>query len=92
MHAVLERLYDLPTGARTPEAALGMLGPEWERLLEAEPQLAELFEDGETGDADREEWLGQARRMVERYFTLEDPRRLEPAERSCSWRRCWIRG
>ncbi|MCP9947832.1 PD-(D/E)XK nuclease family protein [Actinomadura madurae] len=81
VHAVLERLYDLPTGARTPEAALGMLGPEWERLLEAEPQLAELFEDGEAGDADREEWLGQARRMVERYFTLEDPRRLEPAER-----------
>ncbi|MEU9844637.1 PD-(D/E)XK nuclease family protein, partial [Actinomadura sp. NPDC048032] len=25
--------------------------------------------------------LGQARRMVERYFSLEDPRRLEPAER-----------
>ncbi|MEO3824483.1 PD-(D/E)XK nuclease family protein [Actinomadura sp. B10D3] len=81
VHAVLERLYDLPTEARTPEAALGMLGPEWERLLEAEPELAELFGDGEAGDADREEWLGQARRMVERYFTLEDPRRLEPAER-----------
>ncbi|TDB83946.1 PD-(D/E)XK nuclease family protein, partial [Actinomadura sp. 7K534] len=59
----------------------GMLGPEWERLLAAEPELAELFAEGDAGDAELAEWLGQARRMVERYFTLEDPRRLEPAER-----------
>ncbi|MGI5201061.1 RecB family exonuclease [Spirillospora sp. CA-108201] len=81
VHAVLERLFDLPTGARTPEAALEMLAPEWDRLLEAEPGLAELFEDGADGEAEHAEWLAQARRMVERYFTLEDPRRLEPAER-----------
>lgn len=81
VHAVLERLFDLPTGARTPEAALEMLAPEWDRLLEAEPELAELFDDGADGEAEHAEWLGQARRMVERYFTLEDPRRLEPAER-----------
>ncbi|WP_433225391.1 RecB family exonuclease [Actinomadura formosensis] len=81
VHAVLERLFDLPAGARTPAAALEMLGPEWERLLEAEPGLAELFEEGDAGEAERAEWLAQARRMVERYFTLEDPRRLEPAER-----------
>ncbi|MES9540075.1 MULTISPECIES: PD-(D/E)XK nuclease family protein [unclassified Actinomadura] len=81
VHAVLERLFDLPTGARTPEAALEMLAPEWDRLLEAEPELAELFEDGADGEAEHAEWLAQARRMVERYFTLEDPRRLEPAER-----------
>ncbi|MFB4302287.1 RecB family exonuclease [Actinomadura sp. NTSP31] len=81
VHAVLERLYDLPAGGRTVGAALELLGPQWERLLAAEPELAGLFEDGEAGEADRSEWLGQARRMVERYFTLEDPRRLEPAER-----------
>lgn len=80
VHAVLERLFDLPTGARTPEAALEMLAPEWDRLLEAEPELAELF-GGDGGEAEHAEWLGQARRMVERYFSLEDPRRLEPAER-----------
>ncbi|MFD0690369.1 RecB family exonuclease [Actinomadura fibrosa] len=80
VHAVLERLYDLPTGERTAEAALEMLDPQWERLLEAEPELAELFA-GEGGEAERQGWLEQARRMVERYFTLEDPRRLEPAER-----------
>lgn len=81
VHAVLERLFDLPTGARTPAAALEMLAPEWDRLLEGEPGLAELFEDGDDGEAEHAEWLAQARRMVERYFTLEDPRRLEPAER-----------
>ncbi|MUN37679.1 RecB family exonuclease [Actinomadura litoris] len=80
VHAVLERLYDLPTGGRTPEAALELLVPQWERLLEQEPELAELFA-GEDGEAERAQWLEQARRMVERYFTLEDPRRLEPAER-----------
>ncbi|MDL4821882.1 RecB family exonuclease [Actinomadura opuntiae] len=81
VHAVLERLYDLPAGGRTVGAALELLGPQWERLLAAEPELAELFGDGEGAEAERAEWLAQARRMVERYFTLEDPRRLEPAER-----------
>lgn len=28
-----------------------------------------------------ERWLGEAERLVERWFTLEDPTRLEPAER-----------
>ncbi|WP_030167825.1 RecB family exonuclease [Spirillospora albida] len=77
VHAVLERLYDLPTAGRTPDAARAMLDPEWERLLAAEPELAELF----AGDAERDRWMEQAAAMVERYFTLEDPRRLEPAER-----------
>lgn len=81
VHAVLERLYDLPAGGRTVGAALELLGPQWERLLSAEPELGGLFSDGEDGEAERAEWLAQAERMVERYFTLEDPRRLEPAER-----------
>ncbi|WP_131738344.1 RecB family exonuclease [Actinomadura roseirufa] len=80
VHAVLERLYDLPTAGRTVAAALDLLDPQWERLLAAEPELAELFA-GEGGETERAEWLAQARLMVERYFTLEDPRRLEPAER-----------
>jgi putative RecB family exonuclease len=81
VHAVLERLYDLPAGGRTVGAALELLGPQWERLLSAEPELGGLFGDDEAGAQERAEWLGQARRMVERYFTLEDPQRLEPAER-----------
>ncbi|WP_433188947.1 RecB family exonuclease [Actinoallomurus sp. CA-150999] len=83
VHAVLERLYDIPAAGRTPAAALELLGPEWDRLLAEEPELATLF-DGEGGaddEAARAEWLAEARTMVERYFALEDPRRLEPASR-----------
>jgi putative RecB family exonuclease len=86
VHAVLERLFDLPAAGRTVPAALELLGPQWERLLAQEPELATIFEDAgresEQGSVQGEaEWLGQAREMVERYFTLEDPRRLEPADR-----------
>ncbi|MFB9837159.1 RecB family exonuclease [Actinoallomurus acaciae] len=82
VHAVLERLFDMPAAARTPAAALELLGPEWERLLAEEPELATLFdEDGTEEEGAREEWLAEARTMVERYFSLEDPRRLEPASR-----------
>ena len=56
VHAVLERLFDLPAAERTPAAAHDMVVPQWERLLEEEPELAELFlpvEQDETppGDA-----------------------------------------
>src|SRR3569833_1871578 len=81
VHAVLERLFAMQATARTPAAALELLGPEWERLLAAAPELATLFDDEEDGEGAREEWLAEARTMVERYFSLEDPRRLEPASR-----------
>ncbi|MFC4121116.1 RecB family exonuclease [Nonomuraea zeae] len=77
VHAVLERLYDLPAPRRSVEAALELLEPQWRRLLADDPQYAAMFAD----DAEQAEWLTQARGMLERYFTLEDPTRLEPAER-----------
>ncbi len=52
--------------------------PTWDTLLAAEPALAEMF----TGEGpDVAEWLASCRTVLDRYFTLEDPRRLEPAER-----------
>jgi putative RecB family exonuclease len=77
VHAVLEHLFDQPAAGRTPAAARSLLGPEWDRLLAAEPALAGLF----TADEDRASWLEEAGTMLDRYFTLEDPRRLEPAHR-----------
>ena len=77
VHAVLERLYDLPAAVRTLEAAAGLLRPEWERLLAAEPEVAALFEDEQGLTA----WLTSARDLLAGYFSLEDPTRLEPAER-----------
>jgi putative RecB family exonuclease len=78
VHKVLEDLFDLPALERTPNRAADMLVPAWEALLEAEPGLAEMF-GGEGPDV--AQWLASASAVLERYFTLEDPQRLEPAER-----------
>jgi putative RecB family exonuclease len=77
VHAVLERLFDHPAAARTPQAARSLLEPEWARLSQEEPELAGLF----AADDQRDVWLAEAAAMLDRYFTLEDPRRLEPAHR-----------
>ncbi|MER7132227.1 RecB family exonuclease [Streptosporangium saharense] len=77
VHSVLERLYDLPAAERTRAAAVELLEPQWRRLLASEPSYEAMFTD----ESERAEWLSQAAVMVERYFTLEDPTRLEPAER-----------
>jgi putative RecB family exonuclease len=77
VHAVLEHLFDRPAADRTPEVARSLLDPEWQRLLAEEPELAGLF----PADAERVAWLAEAAGLLDRYFTLEDPRRLEPAHR-----------
>jgi putative RecB family exonuclease len=79
VHAVLERLYDLPAGARTVTAAQELVAPAWTDLAARIPELAELFadDDGEQLAG----WLESARDLVAGYFTLEDPNRLEPAAR-----------
>src|SRR5215207_10653248 len=43
VHAVLDRLFDLPAADRTYEAAAALVEPEWRRLVDEEPELAELF-------------------------------------------------
>src|SRR5206468_2540742 len=79
VHAVLERLFDLPAGERTLEAARSLLRPQWAAMTEAEPELATLFPDDD--GAALAAWLGSADELLERWFALEDPTRLEPAER-----------
>jgi putative RecB family exonuclease len=111
VHAVLERLFDLPALERTPEAAAALVAPQWERLLEEAPGLAELFAQAEPqvdepqvdepqvdepqvdeplfetplDPADEvgrlAAFLAGARSLLDGYFAVEDPRRLEPAER-----------
>lgn len=78
VHKVLESLYDLPTRDRTHERANLMLAPVWETLLAEEPGLAQMFGDSAL---DLASWLEQCRVLLGRYFVLEDPQCLEPAER-----------
>jgi putative RecB family exonuclease len=45
VHAVLDRLFELPPAERTVRAAERLLEPAWAQLLEDEPDLAALFPD-----------------------------------------------
>jgi putative RecB family exonuclease len=78
VHKVLEDLFDLPAPERTPPRAAQLLKPAWESVLAADPEVGSLFgEEGPEVGA----WLESCRESLARYFSLEDPRWLEPAER-----------
>lgn len=78
VHKVLEDLFDLPAVERTVDRAGALVQPAWESVLEADPEVAEMF--GEEGP-EIGAWLASCRTSLERYFSLEDPTRLEPADR-----------
>src|SRR5216683_1619422 len=71
VHAVLERLFDLPAAQRSLPVATELLRPEWERLLAGEPALANLFSEPQEYEA----WLDSAKPLLAGYFSLEDPSR-----------------
>ncbi|MGP4110842.1 RecB family exonuclease [Streptomyces sp. 4N509B] len=109
VHAVLERVFDMPATERNARRARALVAREWQRLLARRPELASLFPeetaeaasatdggddaaradggDGAAGGDGRDagerlaEWLAGAEELVERWFSLEDPTRLDPAER-----------
>ena len=94
VHAVLERLFDLPAADRTPDPAAELVAPQWARLVEDEPSLTALFDHPATGtdddaalippppfDEQLAAFLTGARALLDGYFAVEDPTRLEPAER-----------
>ncbi|MFD4873643.1 RecB family exonuclease [Streptomyces sp. NPDC058420] len=80
VHSVLERLFDAPAAERTAPRAKSLIPGQWDRLRESRPEVVELFADDPEGER-LARWLGEAERLVERWFSLEDPTRLEPAER-----------
>ncbi len=44
VHAVLDRLFDLPAASRTPEEAAALVEPSWRQLVESEPAVAGILE------------------------------------------------
>lgn len=76
VHAVLERLFGLPAAERVPDRAHELVAPVWDELSAESPELAELFAEG--AELPFDGWLESVARMVDNYFELEDPRRLEP--------------
>jgi len=78
VHGILEKLFDLPAPGRTISAATELVEPQWGEMLTDDAELAALV------DADPEgllPLLASTRELLSAYFSLEDPRRLEPAER-----------
>ncbi len=76
VHAVLERLFALPAAERVAPRAKELLAPTWTELSGESPEWTELFADSEPGETDK--WLLSAEKLLDSYFELEDPRRLEP--------------
>ena len=76
VHAVLERLFDLPRPDRTCAAAVAMLRPTW-----AELEREELTFPTEAAE---QAWLASAEDLLGAYFELERPELLDPREREMS--------
>lgn len=98
IHAVLERLFDHPAPHRTAQTAVQLLPAAWDAVVAQEPHLPGLLFGGpdawdrwlatqETAPVDPTAvagFLTDAEAYVHKYFGLEDPTRLEPAEREVS--------
>jgi putative RecB family exonuclease len=76
VHQVLEDIFDLPAAERTPAVAHTLLEPAWSVLRAESRQAREV-----AATIDEPAWLETAHQVLDRWFTLEDPTRLEPAER-----------
>lgn len=77
VHEALERIYDLPRGTRTLEHAHSLMDAAWSNAVNEDESVKNLFADLEQ----IESWLISGRELINRYFQLEDPNNLEPAER-----------
>lgn len=78
VHGVLEQLFDLPASERTVESALALVAPLWAEAVSSRPEVADI---ARVGGMDEREWLTPAEDLVAAYFSMEDPRCLEPAGR-----------
>jgi putative RecB family exonuclease len=76
VHAVLEKLFDLPAPERTPTTAAGLVDPQWRRLVEESPELSDVVDEESLP-----RFISSTHELLTGYFSLEDPRRLDPAER-----------
>lgn len=77
VHRVLEDLYGLPAERRTSQAARDLVQPAYSELFAGKEDFEAMFPQ----EALKTQWLNDAYALVERYFTVENPQRLEPIAR-----------
>lgn len=76
VHRALETLYDLPAADRTVEAAGRLATEAFDELEREDPESAAALRTGPDGSPQVD-----AAPLLESYFAMEDPRRLEPHAR-----------
>ncbi len=79
VHAALEQLYSLPAALRGCDTATSLVAPAWDKLVAAEPELADALQPEH-----RDRLLDEARALLSGYYRLEDPTRFDP--QSCEQR------
>src|ERR1700748_234209 len=72
VHAALEQLYALPAPDRVPETAMSLVAPALDRVVAAQPELADDIEPEV-----RATLLDEARALLSGYYRLEDPTRFD---------------
>lgn len=77
VHEVCERLFDLPPHQRTRAWAVDLLHRLWERMLDADPALSELFDDEAAATA----WILSGEELLRTWFRLEEPATLAATQR-----------
>jgi putative RecB family exonuclease len=78
IHGILEKLFDLSAPERTIAAAIDLAEPQWQGLLGEDEALAAMVAEIPGGLPGL---LESTNTLLDSYFALEDPQRIEPAER-----------
>lgn len=77
VHEALERIYDLPRGSREIEHAHEFMQFAWSNAIAEDESVSNLF----ANESEIETWLSSGRELISRYYRIEDPNSIEPAER-----------
>ena len=75
-HLALQRLFDHPGDLRTPERLYDLFREAWTEIR-GEDEFEGLFESVE----EEREWGVESMALLANYFSIEDPRTLEPVDR-----------
>lgn len=85
VHGALEDLFGLDARERTADRAVDLFEQRWIALRASDPDSAATLIEGISPDADAtalaQAVVAPARTLLDTYFTMEDPARLEPHAR-----------